>query len=118
MPSEKHLQSNARKLRKDMTKQERRLWYDFLRTFEIQFYRQKIIENFIVDFYCTRAKLVVEIDGGQHFDDEGQRTDQKRDARLTELGYKVVRFTNNDVDHNFYEVCEVIRIAVFKDLSA
>jgi very-short-patch-repair endonuclease len=64
MPSEKQFQSNARKLRNEMTKQERHLWYDFLRNFEIQFYRQKVIENYIVDFYCARAKVVVELDGG------------------------------------------------------
>ena len=117
MRSEKHLQSNARKLRKEMTKQERHLWYDILRTFEIQCYRQKVIENYIVDFYCTQAKLIVELDGGQHFVDEGQRADQKRDARLTGLGYEIIRFTNNDVDQNFYEVCEVVRMAVFKRIS-
>ena len=64
MPSEKQFQSNARKLRNEMTKQERHLWYDFLRNFEIQFYRQKVIENYIVDFYCAQAKVVVELDGG------------------------------------------------------
>jgi len=117
MPSEKQLQANARRLRNQMTKQERRLWYDFLRTFEIQFYRQKVIENFIVDFYCAHAKIVVEVDGGQHFDNEGQHADQKRDARLTKLGYEVIRFTNDEVDHNFYEVCEAIRLAIMKRIS-
>lgn len=99
-----------------MTKQERHLWYDFLRTFEIQFYRQKVIENLIVDFYCARAKVVVELDGGQHYEDEGLSADQKRDAKLKALGYEVVRFTNYEVDHNFFEVCEAIRLAVLKKL--
>jgi very-short-patch-repair endonuclease len=117
MPSEKKLQANGRRVRNQTTKQERRLWYDFLRTFEIQFYRQKVIENFIVDFYCAHAKIVVEVDGGQHFDNEGQHADQKRDARLTKLGYEVIRFTNDEVDHNFYEVCEAIRLAIKKRIS-
>ena len=118
MSLEKHLQSNARKLRNEMTKQERHLWYDFLRTFEIPFYRQKVIENFIVDFYCTRAKVIVELDGGQHYEDEGLSDDQKRDSRLKALGYEVNRFTNYEVDHNFHEVCEAIQLAVLKKLPA
>ncbi len=117
MPSEKHLQCNARKLRNEMTKQERHLWFDFLRTFDIQFYRQKVIENFIVDFYCSRAKVIVELDGGQHFDDEGLSSDQKRDARLNTLGYEILRFTNYEVDHNFFEVCEAIRTVVLNRIS-
>ena len=117
MPSEKHLQSNARRLRNEMTKQERHLWYDFLRTFEIQFYRQKVIECYIVDFYCARAKVIVELDGGQHYEDEGQYADQKRDVRLKALGYEVIRFTNDEVDHNFFEVCEAIKMAVLKRIA-
>jgi len=117
MPSEKHLQCNARKLRNEMTKQERHLWFDFLRTFDIQFYRQKVIENFIVDLNCSRAKVIVELDGGQHFDDEGLSSDQKWDTRLSTLGYEILRFTNYEVDHNFFEVCEAIRLAVLKRIS-
>ncbi len=100
-----------------MTKQERHLWFDFLRAFEIQFYRQKVIENFIVDFYCARAKVVVEIDGGQHYEDEGLSADKQRDERLCALDYEVIRFTNYDVDQNFFEVCEAIRMAVLKRIS-
>ena len=88
MPSEKQFQSNARKLRNEMTKQERHLWYDFLRNFEIQFYRQKVIENYIVDFYCARAKVVVELDGGQHFEDADRSKDHRRDERLKSLFFK------------------------------
>ncbi len=117
MPSEKQLQFNARKLRNEMTKQERHLWYDFLRNFEIQFYRQKVIENYIVDFYCARAKVVVELDGGQHFEDADRSKDHERDERLKSLGYEVVRFTNFEVDHNFFEVCEAIRLVVLKRIA-
>ena len=117
MPSEKQLQSNARKLRNEMTKQERHLWYDFLRNFEIQFYRQKVIENYIVDFYCARAKVVVELDGGQHFEDADRSKDHRRDERLKSLGYEVFRFTNFEVDHNFFEVCEAIRLVVLKRIA-
>mgnify|MGYP000866537026 FL=1 len=117
MPSEKQLQSNARKLRNEMTKQERHLWYDFLRNFEIQFYRQKVIENYIVDFYCARAKVVVELDGGQHFEDADRSKDHRRDERLKSLGYEVFRFTNFEVDHNFFEVCAAIRLVVLKRIA-
>jgi len=117
MPSEKQFQSNARKLRNEMTKQERHLWYDFLRNFEIQFYRQKVIENYIVDFYCARAKVVVELDGGQHFEDADRSKDHRRDERLKSLGYEVFRFTNFEVDHNFFEVCAAIRLVVLKRIA-
>lgn len=100
-----------------MTKQERHLWYDFLRNFEIQFYRQKVIENYIVDFYCARAKVVVELDGGQHFEDADRSKDHRRDERLKSLGYEVFRFTNFEVDHNFFEVCAAIRLVVLKRIA-
>ncbi len=108
-PLPEHMKSYSRQLRKNMTKQEKHLWYDFLRTAEFQFHRQRVIENFIVDFICSKAKLVIEIDGGQHFDDEMVQKDALRDKRLNDLGYQVLRFTNIDIDQSFYRVCEIIK---------
>ena len=91
-----------------MTKEERHLWYDFLKGLPIPVKRQKVIENFIVDFYIPRAKLVIELDGSQHYGDEGKRKDLERDRRLRELGLQVLRYSNADVDLRFRTVCEDI----------
>lgn len=105
----KHLISRAKKLRRDMTKQEKHLWYDFLSRYPIRFQRQKTIGNYIVDFYCHKAKLVVELDGSQHFDEQGIAYDAKRTAFLESLGLRVVRFSNHDVDSNFNGVCITVK---------
>ncbi len=73
-----NLTDNAKKLRKNMTKEERHLWYDFLRQYPVRFLRQKVIDNYIVDFYCAKAKLVIELDGGQHYEESIQRYDKIR----------------------------------------
>ena len=91
-----------------MTKEERHLWYDFLRTYPVRFMRQRPIDRYIVDFYCAKASLVVELDGSQHFDDEALRRDRERDETLSELGIKVVRIANNEFNQNFSGVCEYI----------
>lgn len=98
----------ARKLRKEMTPHERKLWYLFLRTYSVKFYKQKIIGNYIVDFYCRPAKLVVELDGSQHYNDADIRYDEFRTKYLEERGLKVLRFTNTDIDRRFNSVCEKI----------
>ena len=98
----------ARSLRRNMTRQERHLWYDFLSGFSIRFFRQKPIGKYIVDFYCSKAKLVIELDGGQHFEENGIKYDYKRTEYLESLGLKVLRFSNLDIDRNFREVCEMI----------
>ena len=72
------LTGNAKALRKNMTKEERHLWYDFLKTLPFTINRQKVIGMYIVDFYCAEAKLVIELDGSQHYSDGGQQTDKKR----------------------------------------
>lgn len=108
LPYERGLIDHARKLRKDATKQERRLWYDFLRNYPVRFQRQKAIGNYIVDFYCHSAKLVVEIDGSQHFEDDTKAYDQDRTHYLEQQGLKVLRFTNMDIDRHFESVCMVI----------
>ncbi len=98
----------SQKLRKNMTKEERHLWYDFLKTYPVQFRRQYPIAPYIVDFYCYKARLVVELDGSQHCDSAGFRYDAHRTAALEAQGLKVIRFSNLDVTNRFREVCEVI----------
>ena len=98
----------ARQLRKNMTPEERTLWYAFLREHPLRFMRQRPIDRFIVDFYCAKAKLVIELDGSQHFEDEGSEKDRERDAVLAAYGIKVLRIPNNAVRQNFRGVCERI----------
>ena len=98
----------ARQLRKNQTKEESLLWYRFLRTYKPRFHRQYIIGNYIVDFYCHKAKLVIELDGSQHYEDAGQYEDAKRDAYLQSLGLLILRIPNNAIHENFRGVCEYI----------
>ncbi len=100
------LKNNAQKLRREMTEEERRLWYDFLKQLPVTVNRQKVIGRYIVDFYCASAGLVIELDGSQHYEDEGSASDRERDAALSQLGITVVRYSNNDVRHNFAGVCD------------
>ena len=102
------LTSFAQRLRREMTKEERHLWYDFLRQLHVSFNRQKVIGPYIVDFYCAGARLVIELDGSQHYEDDGIASDQKRDAYLSGLGLRVLRYSNLDVNQNFRGVCEDI----------
>ena len=98
----------AKQLRKEMTKEERHLWYDFLRDYPIRFKRQNIIGKYIVDFYCAKAKLIVELDGSQHFEDSNIEKDTERTAFLEKYGLTVIRIPNNEVNRNFNGVCEYI----------
>ena len=102
----------AQNLRKNATPQERKLWYDFLSSYPIRFQRQKAIDNFIADFYCHKAKLVIEIDGSQHFTDAGLLADTFRTERLENYDLKIIRFSNRQVDTNFRGVCEYIDATV------
>ena len=104
----------AKELRKNMTPWERRLWYCFLKDYPIRFQRQKCIDHYIADFYCFRAKLVVELDGGGHYDPEQSLYDRIRTEKLEQAGVTVIRFCNLDVDRNFYGVCSVIDMEVKK----
>ena len=104
------LKINAQELRKNMTKEERRLWYNFLKDLPITINRQKVIGNYIVDFYCAEKKIIIELDGSQHFEDKGIEYDAKRDAYLKSLGLTVLRYSNYDVNTNFYGVCTDIAI--------
>jgi very-short-patch-repair endonuclease len=108
----------SQKLRKSMTKEERHLWYDFLKTYPVQFRRQYPIAPYIVDFYCYKARLVVELDGSQHCDSAGFRYDAHRTAALEAQGLTVIRFSNLDVTNRFREVCEVIDRLVHCRMSA
>ena len=101
----KELRDFAKELRRNMTKQEKHLWYDYLRNYPIKIYKQRIIENYIADFYGHQAKLVIEIDGSQHYSEEGERCDEARDLYLYNLGYTVLRYTNLEIERNFNGVC-------------
>ena len=98
----------ARKLRKEMTPWERKLWYCFLKSYPVRFQKQKAIRNFIVDFYCAKAALVIELDGGGHYNPESAEKDRIRTEQLELEGLKILRFCNLDIDKNFYGVISVI----------
>ena len=104
----KKLVPNSRRLRKEMTKQERHLWYDFLKGLPCTVHRQKVIGPYIVDFYIAEAKLVIELDGSQHFENENKAADVQRDTYLKAQGLTVLRIPNNAVTENFSGVCEQI----------
>ena len=98
----------AKELRKNMTPWERKLWYDFLRTYPIRFQRQKAIGNYIADFYCAKVGLVIELDGGGHYTPEQSDKDAFRTKELKSMNLMVLRFCNMDIDRNFRGVCEYI----------
>lgn len=102
------LRSNAQQLRKNMTREERRLWYDCLRQLPLRVHRQKVIGSYIVDFYIAKAALVIELDGSQHFDPTAREKDRIRDAYLGSLGITVLRYSNDQIHHRFSEVCQDI----------
>ena len=106
--NKKELLENARSLRRNMTRQEKHLWYDFLKDYPIKVYKQRIIDNFIADFYCHKAKLIIEIDGSQHYSPEGKEYDAFRTEILNQQGLLVLRFTNGDVDNHFEGTCYMI----------
>ena len=104
----KKLTKNARSLRSNMTKEERHLWYDFLKDLPIMVHRQKVFGNYIVDFYIASSSLVIELDGSQHYEPAEQAADKVRDAYLNSLGLTVLRIPNNAINQNFGGVCEHI----------
>ena len=116
IPKDNSQLENARRLRSEMTPHERKLWYLFLRKYPVKIYKQRIIGRFIVDFYCASAKLVIELDGSQHYEPQGMAYDSERSAFLTALGLEVLRFSNRDVDRNFRGVCTQIDITIQKRL--
>ena len=98
----------AKMLRKNMTPWERKLWYDFLRKYPVRFQRQKAIGNYIADFYCAKARLIIELDGGNHYTPEQTTKDEQRTHELNAMNLTVVRICNLDIDRNFCAVCEYI----------
>ena len=106
----------AKNLRKHMTPWERKLWYDFLSDYPIRFQRQKAIGNYIVDFYCAKIGLVIELDGGGHYTTSQAENDHLRTSALESMRLTVIRICNLDIDRNFRGVCEFIDLTV-KNLS-
>ncbi len=103
-----HLRQYARDLRKDMTRQERKLWYEFLKQLPVTVKRQELLGRYIADFYIPSAKLVIELDGSQHFEEKGLAYDKERDAFFSGQDILVLRYPNNEVTQNFAGVCEHI----------
>lgn len=108
LPRNKELKKYSTELRNKATPEENKLWYEFLRTYPIRFNRQRIVGNYILDFYCPKAKIAVEIDGSQHFEKKSENYDENRTRYLENLGIYVLRFANNEINESFYEVCTVI----------
>ena len=112
IPKDNSQLENARRLRREMTPYERKLWYLFLRKYPVKIYKQRIIGRFIVDFYCASTKLVIEVDGSQHYEHQGMAYDTERSTFLSALGLEVLRFSNRDIDRDFRGVCEQIDITI------
>ncbi len=112
----------AKELRKNMTKEEKHLWYDYLKpyrqAFGVAFTRQKVIGNYFVDFYCPKAKLVIELDGSQHYEEEAVIYDRQRTEYLNQLGIAVLRYSNREIHTRFQEVCHDIDIHVIARIDA
>ncbi len=108
----KALKPYAQKLRREMTPEEKHLWYQFFKPMGIKAKRQQIIKTFIVDFYIPSVRLVIEIDGSQHGEQEARKQDQERDAALDQLGILVLRYSNSDINQRFRDVCEDILLHV------
>ena len=113
----KQLVPLAKQLRKEMTKEERHLWYDFLRSYPVRFSRQKVLGKYIADFYSAQANLVIELDGSQHYENSNMEKDAERTAFLEGYGLTIIRIPNNEVSRNFRGVCEHIDNAVQQSLS-
>ena len=108
IPKNKQLLPQARRLRREMTPQERKLWYLFLQKYPVKVYKQRIIGSNIADFYCASSKLIIEIDGSQHYSGDIQQKDVERTAYFESLGLTVVRYSNADINERFECVCESI----------
>lgn len=108
LPRNKDLKHISRVLRNHATPEENHLWYEFLRTYPVRFNRQRIIGDYVVDFYCSKAKLVIELDGSQHFARKGVEEDKVKSDFLENLGLQVLRFSNTEIHEAFYEVCTIV----------
>lgn len=117
MEHNSRLTKRAQTLRKNMTKEGSRLWYEYLRQYPYQFRRQVACGHYILDFYCAAAKLAIELDGSQHYEAEGQCYDAERDTWLARNGIQVLRFPNTDVLRNLSGVCQAIDMTVKDRIS-
>ena len=118
MAQSEKIKRNSQQLRRNMTKEERHLWYDFLKSYPLPIHRQYSFDNYIVDFYCHKARLVIELDGSQHCDPKEAEYDRIRTAFLNQKGLQVMRISNRDVTGSFRAVCEAIDHAIQSRLSA
>ena len=117
MERNRNLKKYAQQLRKEQTKEEAKLWYQFLSEYPCRFRRQYVIGNFIADFYCHKAKVVVELDGSQHYDAQVLEYDRKRTQYMESQGLLVLRFTNLDIQQRFHSVCEAIDITIKEQIN-
>ena len=114
---QKEIRRRSQDLRKNMTKEERHLWYDFLKTYPVQFKRQYSVGVYFADFYCHQARLIVELDGSQHYEPDKSEQDAQRTAYLEQQDFTVLRFSNRDIWERFEGVCEAIEAAVKQRLG-
>jgi very-short-patch-repair endonuclease len=112
LPYNKNLTANAKTLRNNQTDEEKKLWYQYLSSYPIRFLRQKVIDNCILDFYCAKCRLGIELDGNQHFTEKGIGHDTARTELLNAYGVTVLRFTNDQIRNDFCTVCRKIDEAV------
>ena len=98
----------AKTLRKNMTKEEKHLWYDFLKNYPVRFSRQKVLGKYVADFYSADKKLIIELDGSEHYNEEKKKYDEERTAYLEQYGLKIIRIQNPEINKNFEGVCEYI----------
>ena len=110
------LTENAKELRKNMTKEEKHLWYDFLKDYPVRFLRQKVIDDYIADFYCHKARLVIELDGSQHYAKNGILKDIIRTEKIEKRDLTVMRIPNGEINHNFEGICRFINEFVKESL--
>ena len=108
----------ARNLRKNMTKEEKRLWYEFLKDYPVRFLKQKVIDNYIADFYCHDARLIIELDGSQHYEEKQMLKDNIRTERIESRNLEVIRIPNESINRNLKEVCFYIDAIVTEKLNA
>ena len=117
LPYDPRMRERVQELRHKMTPMEKKLWYSFLRTYPVKMYKQRPIHTFVADFYCPLARLVIELDGSQHYTEQGMQYDMERSAVFEQYGVQVLRFRNQDVSAHFEMVCEQIHEAVVKRLE-
>ena len=113
----KELTENAKFLRNNMTKEEKHLWYDYLRKCPVRFSRQKVLGKYIADFYSAEAKIVIELDGAQHFEKENRIYDEKRTEFLKQYDLKIIRIPNGEINTNFEGICRYLDKQIEQSLS-